>query len=208
MPHPTRISSRYNKPFTQRGGITILVVLMLLVLMTVIAMAMSRNSMREIVVSGTSRQGAMARNDADSGIEYGILWMQNPTTKPAPSGTPAEKLQVLTNTLLMENRSGKPYTLDGALCTGTITTTPPAELQVPASSGNGFNLALTYMGPMPNPGTSQTQGSVTTGNTLAAGTASSIGPVLFAVRSDGQVNAGGVMTFLHSKEAWISIPTR
>ena len=47
---------------SQRGGITIIVTLMLLVLLTISAVAMSRNAFREVVISGTTRQGSMVRN--------------------------------------------------------------------------------------------------------------------------------------------------
>ena len=191
----------------EQGGITILVALMLLVFLTIAAIGMSRNSFREIVVSGTSRQGAMARNVADSGIEYGILWMQPSTMRPAASGTSAESLQSLASWLVTGQRYGTPYKLDQSAFSSCNTSAPASDLQVPASSGNGFNLALTAMGKMPMTGQSQTAGSSGIGYTPAAGNLALVAPDLWALRSDGVVNAGGA-TFFHSKEAWISSPPR
>lgn len=194
---------------SQRGGITIIVALMLLVLLTIAAISMSRNSFREIVISGTTRQGAMVRNIADSGIEYGILWMQPTSLRQASAtDTSAAQLQGLTTSLLTGQLYGLPYKLNGAAYSGTNTSTPPADLQVPAGSGNGFNLALTAMGKMPMTNQSQTAGSSSSGFTPASGNIALAAPDLWAIRSDGVYVAGGAMTFTHSKEAWISSPPR
>ena len=132
----------------ERGGITILVALMLLVFLTITAIGMSRNAFREVVISGTTRQGAMVRNVADSGVEYGILWIEPPSLRPGATG-PAAQLQALTTYLQTNVLYGLAYNLDQTAYTASNTATPPAELQVPPLSGNGFNLALTAMGKMP-----------------------------------------------------------
>lgn len=191
----------------EQGGITILVALMLLVFLTITALGMSRNSFREIVVSGTTRQGAMTRNVADSGVEFGILWMQPSTMRPAAGNSSAEQLQTLASWLVTGQRYGTAYKLDQSAFTSCNTSTPPTDLQVPANSGNGFNLALTAMGKMPMTNQSQTSGSSGIGYTPAAGNLALVAPDLWALRSDGVVNAGGA-TFFHSKEAWISSPPR
>jgi hypothetical protein len=178
---------------------------MLLVFLTITALGMSRNSFREVVVSGTTRQGSMVSNVADSGVEFGILWIQPASQRAATSGSSADKFQTLATNLKTGELFGLPYNLDGTAYTASNTATPPADLQVPAGSGNGFNLALTAMGKMPMTNQSQTVGSSGTGYTPGAGNLALTAPDLFAVRSDGVVNVGGV-TFLHSKEAWISKP--
>ncbi len=194
---------------SQRGGITIIVTLMLLVLLTISAVAMSRNAFREVVISGTTRQGSMVRNIADSGIEYGILWMQpNSLRQPTATDTSAVQLQALSVALLAGELYGTPWKLNQSAYTVTNTATPPSDLQVPNASGNGFNLALTAMGKMPMTNQSQTAGSATAGYTPAAGNIALAAPDLWAIRSDGVYVAAGVMTFTHSKEAWISSPPR
>jgi hypothetical protein len=191
----------------ERGGITILVSLMLLVLLTIAAVGMSRNSFREILISASARQGSMARNVADSGIEFGILWMQSGTQLAAASGSSAAQLQSLADYLLQNQLYGAPYMLNRSPYTATNSATPPADLQVPAGSGNGFNLALTSMGKMPMTNQSQTVGSSSTGYTPAAGNIALTAPDIWALRSDGVVSVAGV-TFTNSKEAWISSPAR
>lgn len=210
MSTPTTIESIYKGPSSQRGGITIIVALMLLVLLTIAAVSMSRNSFREIVLSGTTRQGSVVRNIADSGIEYSILWMQPTSLRQANSTTDpsAAKLQSLATALVAGQLYGTPYKLDQSAYTGTNTSTPPADLQVPASSGNGFNLALTAMGKMPMTNQSQTAGSASSGFTPASGNIALAAPDLWAIRSDGVYSTGGLLTFTHSKEAWISSPPR
>jgi len=190
---------------SQSGGVAILVTLMMLVLLTIAALAMSRNSFREIVASGTARQGAMARNLADSGIEFGILWMR---PNVAGDDVSSKGLQALALYLTGGQLFGTPYKLDQTEQKGLNQSTPAADLQVPKNSGNGFNLALTAMGKMPMTNQSQTAGSSTSGFTPAAGTVALSAPDLFALRSDGVYNAAGVMKFTHSKEAWISSPPR
>src|ERR1035438_110712 len=121
---------------TQSGGITILVTLMLLVLLTIAAGSMSRNSFREVVISGTTRQGAMTRNLADSGIEWSILYI-DPINHPGNT-TSSTALQAIASTLLRNQIFGVPYDVSSQ---AAITTLPnvsamPADLQMPAASGN------------------------------------------------------------------------
>jgi hypothetical protein len=198
---------------SEAGGITIVVALMLLVLLTVAAVAMSRNSLRDIVTSGFTRQGAMARNVADSGIEWGIYWidLDNSTT----AGVTALKLDNLANGLLGDTTlSGKPRDVatfvPGVSNPADIYSpggVPPADLMLPTPAGvtEGFTLGLTYMGKLPI--TMMSQGSGTNAFTPAAGTDNKNAPDLWAIRSDAQVNQGGI-TFIHAREAWVSTPVR
>ena len=192
---------------SQSGGITILVTLMLLVLLTIAAVSMARNSFREVVTSGTTRQGAMTRNVADSGIEWAILY-SDPLNHPGAT-TSSTAMQTLARTLLAGNIFGVPYKVKSQAYIATLpnTETVPADLQVPAASGNGANIALTCMGKMAQTMTTQTAGNPSGGNTPASGAPSLTAPDLWAVRSDAQVTQGAV-TFLHSKEGWISTPPR
>lgn len=198
-----------NRP-AERGGIAILVALILLVFLTIAALGMSRNSFREIVISGTTRQGAMVRNIADSGIEYGIEWIRPASMTPAPSGSAAADFQALATYLLTGQLYGLGYKLDQDLyAPSDATAVPVNDLQIPVgnTTKNGFNLSLTLMGKMPMVLTSQTAGSTGAGNTPAAGSLSRTAPDLWGIRSDAVVNTGGV-TFFHSKEAWISTVPR
>ena len=210
MLKPTRSASYHN----QTGGITILVALALLVLLTIAAVGMSRNSFREVVISGTSRQGAMVRNTADAGVEWSIYWLDLAN---APSATlTGIKLQDLKNGLLMdETKSGRAWSVIGG---PTVPyTAPPSVSSRPADQTfstvannlQGFSVALTRMGKLPITDTSQgtTQGTFSP----AQGGVSKQAPDLWAVRSDAQLQVGTDLlapTFLHSKEAWVSTPVQ
>lgn len=205
-------STRSSASHAQKGGITILVALSLLVLLTIAAVSMSRNSFREVVISGTSRQGAMTRNTADAGIEWSVYWLELKNAPSAP-GTGAE-LVALKQTLLLNNTmAGKPYdvyskalysgppSISGLQADQTFTTVP--------GTTQGFSIALTRMGKLPITDMSQgiTQGTFGP----AKGGINLQAPDLWAIRSDAQVQVGtGVLApnFLHSKEAWISTPVQ
>lgn len=59
---------------SERGGVTILTVLVLLVLATVMIFSMGRNSLREIILSGTSMQSAKASEASEAGLDWFLLW--------------------------------------------------------------------------------------------------------------------------------------
>ena len=65
----------------QKGGVTILMALVLLVIMSAAAFSLSQNSIRELSIVGTVTHGAKAAAAADSGIDWYVIWAQ---TKNAP----------------------------------------------------------------------------------------------------------------------------
>lgn len=195
---------------TQQGGMTILVALMLLVLLTIAAVAMARNSLREIATTGFSRQGAMARNVADSGLEWSIHWMDMQNGAQAPSSSAAANLTQLKATLLQDpTLAGVAWDLAspsaGVEYNPTTTTQTGLTLTSAGSAAQASTLGLTYMGKLPVVGMSQ--GAGTGAYTPAAGGAAQQAPDLWAVRADAQVVQGGV-TFTHAKELWVSTPVR
>jgi Tfp pilus assembly protein PilX len=189
----------------ERGGISILVSMMLLVLLTITTLGMSRNSFREVIISASARQASLSRNLADSGIEWGILWLEPPNQLP-PTGVSATLLQAEAQNLVQNNTTGLAFNLDGSAYSGPNTGLPPADLRVPSTSTNGFNPSLTYMGKMDPIGYSTQTGSSTSGMHQASGNLNGA-PDLWALRSDGVDTVGG-LTFTNSKEAWISTPAR
>jgi len=194
----------------QQGGITILVVLMLLVLLTIASLGMSRNAFREIVISGTSRQGAMARNVADSGIEWSIYWMDSVNRlNGADSAVLLRNLKDTLNADETGQTAGRPWALDGSAYPVGNPPTVPDDQKIGALAGTvqGFTVALTRMGKLPVSDISQ--GSGPGSFAPAQGNEAKQAPDLWAVRSDSQVRVGTGLTattFYHSKEAWISTP--
>lgn len=194
----------------QAGGITIIVALMLLVLITIGAVGMSRNAIRELAISGSSRQGAMARNVADSGIEWSVYWLESNNSSGATAGT-ALGLRNLKSKLTQDDTlAGRAYSpVDQGLYPTSVMPTPPTDLTIGSLSGTtqGFSVALTRMGKLPIANMSQGTGPASF--SPAQGTISKQAPDLWALRSDSQITVGsGVLAskFFHSKEAWISTP--
>ncbi len=195
---------------TQSGGITILVALSLLVLLTIAAVSMSRNAFREVIISGTSRQGAMVRNTADTGVEWTMYWLEL-NNAPVATGTGALLGTLKTKLLLNDSLSGQPYDVYTQNAYTAPPSTPQADQTFTTVTGTtqSFSIALTRMGKLPITDMSQgiTQGTFTP----AQGGVSKQAPDLWAARSDGQVKVGtGLLatTFIHSKEAWISTPVQ
>lgn len=194
---------------SETGGITILVALMLLVLLTIAAVGMSRNSFREIVTTGFVRQGAMARNVADSGIEWSIQWidLQN-----APAATGASQQVVQIKAGLLENPllAGKAKDITSSP-SAPVDYVPGAashpDFQIPGPSGvtQGFTVGLTLMGKLPIANMSQGVGSGAFAP--ATGGRLNLAPDLWGIRSDAQVTQGST-TFIHAKELWISTPVQ
>jgi hypothetical protein len=188
---------------TQRGAITIMVALMLLVLLTIAAVSMSRNAFREVVSSAFARQGSMASDVSDSGLEWSMYWMTM-ANAPSASGS-ALSLVNLKGNMLAGNIStgiaydiltGNPYSPGGTLA-GTVLSTPSLK--------EGYTIGLTRMGKLPVTGISQ--GSGPGAFTPSAGGPLLQAPDLWAIRSDAQVIQGGV-TFTSGKEAWVSTPVQ
>jgi len=194
---------------SQAGGITIIVTLMLLVLLTVAAMGMSKNAIRELAISGTSRQGSMARNVADSGIEWSVYWMED-KNRVSATGTALGLANLKSKLAKDDTLAGRAYSpIDQGLYPTATLPTPPTDMVIGAVSGTtqGYTIALTRMGKLPIMNMSQGTGPASF--SPAQGTESKQAPDLWALRSDSQVQVGsGLLAtrFFHSKEAWISTP--
>ncbi len=199
----------------QAGGITIIVTLMLLVLLTVAAMGMSKNALRELSISGTSRQGSMARNVADSGVEWAMYWLTD--TNAGSAVSTALSLRNLKSTLAADGTlAGRSYdpleptiSATQGLYMPSALPNPPADLVVGGLAGTtqGFTVGLTRMGKLPIANMSQGNGPAAFAP--AQGNETKQAPDLWALRSDSQITVGsGILAsrFFHAKEAWISTP--
>lgn len=174
---------------SEQGGITILVVLMMLVLLTVSAIGMSRNSMRDIMVAATARQGAMARNQADTGLDWSVYWLApaNLDTN-GNDAVPGSKLFAQTIRTLISDVS-----------TAGLKVSLAPVITSPASSSHtdSFALDVTRMGKLESPGNDQK---------LVMDWR--LWPDIWAIRSNAKVDYGHGLSFANSKEAWLSTPVR
>ena len=208
----------------QAGAITIIAALMLLALLTAVAFGMSKNALREVAISGTSRQGSMAQNTADSGIEWAVFWLVDANASGATSTSTAIGLRNLKSKLASDSTlagrsynplfdlTGTSYTSTQGLYNPERLLTPdylPSDLTIASVSGTtqAFTVGLTRMGKLPIANMSQGTGPASF--SPAQGNESLQAPDLWALRSDGQITVGsGAFStrFIHSKEAWISTP--
>lgn len=179
----------------QVGGITILVTLLLLVLMTITAFAMSKNALREVIITGTSRQGAQVRNIADTGLEWSIYWMMDDQNnlRPTPAvDSGAQALRDQKSTLVASMQAG--------VTTDAITNADMTLSGAGANPTQRFELFLTYMGNHKQ----KFSGSEVHASSITAASPAEV--QLWSVRSDGYLEYTSGPTFLHRREAWFTIP--
>ena len=191
---------------SQTGGITILVALLLLVLLTLSAIGMSRNSVRDIVATGFGRQAAMTRAVANSGIEWSLYWM---TPQNFGSAAGSAKALVAAEAYLGKNPSLAGISMDIFTLAQPYVpgANPQLDLQWTSPSGavQGFTAGLTSMGKLEITGQSFSNGAGAYNTSMGGGGITSGAPDLWAVRTDAQVVQGPV-TFIEGQEAWISTP--
>jgi len=169
----------------ERGGITILVVLMLLTLLTVAALAMSKNTLREVMISGTSRQGAEVRSLADSGLEWSLYWMEpaDPTsTRPAPTGMAQVFREKVEEISANPSLAGRPQAVNGDLTLGTDRTA---------------RFELMYMGTV-DPGATSSNPQASPGQVSITDLA------CWSIRAEGRLAYTGGPTFFHRREVWLT----
>jgi Tfp pilus assembly protein PilX len=183
---------------TQTGGITILVALMLLVLLTISAVAMSRNSLREVIISGTVRQGAEARNVADNGLEWSCYWLTPDTTGITKATPDAAATALLTPVKLLSGVLEMSGVSQPVSATGIMTRSESD------GASRSYSLSVIRMGKLTPEQTGTT--SITTGS-FERGLPPEVLPDIWSVRSTGKLDYGltGV-TFQHIREAWVVAP--
>lgn len=113
----------------EQGGIAILVALILLSIMSVTAFGLSRNSLREIAITGNESVGRKAFEAADSGLDWVITWGHPGAT---PVSTAQTTLRTQMNAILdaIDNSSMRVLGADATSST--------------AGSGNTSNVTGTY----------------------------------------------------------------
>lgn len=73
--------------FRERGGGTIVLALILLVIMSLAAFGVSRASLRELATSGSVAQGTKAAEAADAGLDWFLVWSDADNGSAAASAT-------------------------------------------------------------------------------------------------------------------------
>lgn len=194
-----------HSAFTRRrqsGGITILLALTLLAVMGSMAFGLSRNSLREIAITGNESTGRKAAEASEAGMDWGVMWMLG-------NGITTEQLAInaaVKNLVrAIDDPTQRVLGTDATLSvTGTGTLSPNGYLRsyiYPASSSSdmylstsglsqttsqareSFNLEVRYLGPNPLDNTS----AITTSKASGGG-ATGAQRYFFLIRSIGRAN--------------------
>jgi len=184
----------------QSGGITILVAMFLLVLLTIFAVSMSRNSLREVIISGTVRQGTEVRNVADNGIEWSCYWVTpdaNGVNKAAPDDAAKAFVAQVKSLSASMDLSGETRNI--------ATTGSMSNMGETDGATRNFSLDVIRMGKQQ---LDMTGGQASTG---AAATSKAVPiemmPDIWSIRSTGTLDYGVTgATFQHIREAWVTAP--
>ncbi len=181
----------------QAGGITILVALMLLVLLTVSALSLSRNALREVIMSGTVRQGTEVRNVADSGIEWSCYWLTPDPTGLTKATPDAAALAFGTQVKSLSANMDLSGVVRSVAATGVMTRSE-------ADGGTrAFALSVIRMGKQQLDLTGGAPSTGAGGMTQAIPT--EMLPDIWSIRSTGTLSVSS-LTFQHIREAWITAP--
>lgn len=197
---------------TQKGGLAIILALVILMIMTVAALGMASSSIRELTTTGSVLQGSKAAEAADAGLDWVIVWSHKDNVDAnATSGTAAGNLA---NAFLAIRSLGKlgltggnqwvngdPATLAvyipsyeaNAASSGMVFNNNDALVSQNAASGNKviqkFDLVVRYLGSV--------KPTLTAGGSGASGgtdpTSKGSEDLLYAVTSQGyaSVDIGG-----------------
>jgi len=121
---------------SEQGGITILVALVLLSVMTVAALGMSQNTLRELAITGNESTGRKASEAADSALDWVLIW-SNPNAATSISASTDPITGANTSSLVTATLSGAP---------GIVQTQMNKLLAAIGDTG----LRVTKLDPLPN----------------------------------------------------------
>ena len=144
----------------ESGGLTILMALVMLVVVTVAAFGLSRSSLRGVLITGNESTGRKAFEMADSGLDYVISW-GSPYANTAATPTAATLQTNMGNLLNAIDTPDAPgaggfidpsgtlrYKMLASTVGGDMTPSPSAYLQKSAVTP-AFDLEVRYLGQVP-----------------------------------------------------------
>jgi hypothetical protein len=175
----------------------------MLVLLTAAAVGMSRNSLREVMIVGSSRQYAQVKNDADAGLEFSMVWL-NPQHTTSSQAQATSFLNVY-QPLVQSSKTISDYTNWGHYF--QVTDTPDMVISTSGQPIQRYSLKLLFCGTVPPLNTSPTSGGAVTSSQINKGSGTDL-PVFF-IRSTGYLTIGSgttSQTFQHTRELWTTVP--
>jgi type II secretory pathway component PulK len=196
----------WNKRPYERGGIAIMVALILITLLTVMSLSLARSSIREIAITGTSYRATQTNVTGDSGLDWAVTWLAPENRKAAlgvaPGATPQKALADLTDYALGKIDTTAPIAgaskwvnIDAAKYVGENGGRVDSDISV--ASDSTFKLYLSHLGVSSPPLTEQVD--VDTRNW----------PGLWRSRSDGtHAPAAGALNYTQSRELVLTTPAQ
>jgi hypothetical protein len=140
------------------GGITILIALVMLSVVTVSAFSMGRSSLRDLMMTGSDATGRKAFETADSGLDYAITWIGYDPSYPTPPNATAQHLVNIFQTEGI-GRTDDPanqfasfvngqlvYSLNGDSIGGDLTPGTSGQLQTTSEVTPSIDLTITWLG--------------------------------------------------------------
>lgn len=182
----------------EQGGVTIVVALMLLVLLMVSALSMSRNSLREIFLTGGMRQATDVMNQADSGLEWALYWLGPATERPAPGGNQpgaAAFVAAWTEQQADLTKQGAWTAIMASTPTSPYTDLKTVETAVTKST----DIEVMYMGKVARDPSSQN---------LPTQVTAQLAPDVYAIRSTATAAYTNGPTYRHRREVWTTAAIR
>lgn len=144
----------------EQGGVTILVTLVLLVLLSMAAFSLGRSVIRETSIAGSLARSAKATAAADAGLDWFMVWGDNY----APTGARAQTM--VNDMLKIRTDITEPPVHNYTVSDFTSTTDPflfsttGTDIKQSKSNGNAtvqaFNLSVRWIGPRKRVGSSVT----------------------------------------------------
>lgn len=174
----------------ETGGVTILVALALLGMLTVGAFGLSRGTLRELMVLGAQRQGGQAQESAESALGWSLSALEAPAQDPDPGRMALHQaVQALA---------------DGMPDLGHEVWIPAAGSMVSRLPGGEqalFQVGLTPMGRMAPPLSSVLPEGLVPGREQGLS-----GVMVWRIQAKSEVRVGSGMGFRGGSEAWVLDP--
>ena len=189
----------------QRGGLTIILALVLVIVMGAATFSLSRNAIRELSMAGTIIQGEKAAAAADAGLDWVIIWGQGGVNQAAfdgagPKDSQKALLAGIKSTLSSTTGLYPPVTLNGSGVSDMS-----LNQSTVANTDQSFDIQFWFLGAMP----AARSGGGSSDNAGASGgtkVASTTGDYFWRVVSTGHATPKNGQTYQSQRELVATMP--
>ncbi len=200
---PTSLNSSFRH--RQRGGLTIVMALVLVAVLGAATFSLSRNTIRELSMAGTIIQGEKAAAAADAGLDWVIIWGQGGVSQSAftlatPGASQLTFLAGIKSTLASSTGLYPPVEILGS-------NVPEMSLNrsTAANTDQNFDIQFWFLGPLPaaRSGGGSTDNSGASGGTKVS---SATGDYFWRVVSTGHATPKNGLTYQSQRELIATLP--